>query len=52
MRIDMNIIDDNNGLATITLEEYNYLLKRDRQLEFALDMVPNLDDVIEQLEDE
>lgn len=44
--------NENHGLVTLTEEEYNYLLKRDRQLEFALDMVPNLNDVIEQLEDE
>lgn len=45
-------MDDNKGLATITLEEYEYLLKRSRQLEFALNMVPNLYDIFEQMEDE
>ncbi len=34
----------------ITTEEYEYLLKRDAQLEYALDMVPNLEDVLEQFE--
>lgn len=36
--------------ATITIEEYNYLKLRDAQLEFALDCIPNLDDVLEQFE--
>ena len=36
--------------ATITMEEYSYLKLRDAQLEFALDMIPNLDDVLEQFE--
>lgn len=35
-------------LVTITQEEYQYLLKRAAELEFALDNVPNLDDVLEQ----
>jgi hypothetical protein len=34
--------------VSVSLEEYSYLLLRDAQLEFALDMIPNLDDVIEQ----
>ena len=33
---------------TISMEEYEYLVLRDEQLEFALDMIPNLDDVLEQ----
>jgi len=38
------------GIVQITAEELKYLRKRDAQLEFALDMVPNLDDVLEQFE--
>ncbi len=44
--------NENHGIVTITEEEYNYLLKRDAQLEFALDMVPNLDEVIELMEED
>lgn len=39
---------DDDYYKIIPLEEYEYLKLRDAQLEFALDMIPNLDDVLEQ----
>lgn len=40
MRIEMNIIDENNGLVTITRHEYLYLDARDAFLETVLKVDP------------
>jgi hypothetical protein len=39
-----------DGSVRLTYEEWKYYRKRDAQLEFALDVIPNLDDVLEQME--
>lgn len=41
-----------DGSVRLTYEEWMYYKLRDAQLEFALDMIPNLDDVLEQFQHE
>lgn len=39
-----------SNTVEISKEDYEYYKLRDAQLEFALDMIPNLDVVLEQFE--
>lgn len=41
-----------SDLVVLHAKDHNYFQKRDAQLEFALDMIPNLDDVLEQMEED